>query len=80
MHWLVAGGESGPSWRPLDLAWVRDLRDRCGLAGVPFYFKQGNGLYPGRNATLDGRRHTEMPPVVGRQLVTHAAASDEERK
>jgi protein gp37 len=28
--WVIAGGESGPGFRPLDLAWVRDLRDRCG--------------------------------------------------
>lgn len=23
------------------------LGDKCRKAGVPFYFKQGNGLYPG---------------------------------
>ncbi len=61
--WLVVGGETGPDWRPLDRAWVRELRDRCRSAGVAFYFKQGNGPYPGRDARLDGRLYQEMPPV-----------------
>jgi protein gp37 len=47
----------------MDLAWVRGLRDKCRAAGVPFYFKQANGLYPGRNGVLDGRRYEEMPPL-----------------
>jgi protein gp37 len=29
VDWVIAGGESGPGFRPLDLDWVRDLRDRC---------------------------------------------------
>ena len=63
IHWLVAGGESGPGSRPMHLAWVRELRNKCHAAGVPFYFKQTNGLYPRQDAILDGRRHEEMPPV-----------------
>lgn len=61
IHWLVVGGESGPDWRPLDLQWVRDLRDKCRAAGVLFYFKQSNGAYPGMNARLDGHLYQEMP-------------------
>jgi len=29
IDWVIAGGESGPGFRPLDLDWARDLRDRC---------------------------------------------------
>lgn len=29
IDWVVVGSESGPSHRPTDLRWVRDLRDRC---------------------------------------------------
>lgn len=29
IHWVIAGGESGSDHRPMDLAWVRDLRDEC---------------------------------------------------
>ncbi len=61
--WVVAGGESGPDWRPMDLQWVRALRDACRRAGVAFYFKQANGPFPGMNDRLDGQLHQEMPPI-----------------
>ena len=38
--WVIVGGESGPGARPMHSAWVRDIRDRCVAAGVPFLFKQ----------------------------------------
>jgi protein gp37 len=63
IDWLVVGGESGPDWRPMDLRWVRELRDRCRSAGVAFYFKQSNGPYPGTSPRLDGRLYQEMPAV-----------------
>jgi protein gp37 len=61
IHWVVCGGESGPGWRPMDPDWARQLRDKCRAAGVPFYFKQGNGLYPGTDALLDGQAVRAMP-------------------
>lgn len=63
IHWVIAGGESGPRHRPMDLAWARGIRDDCLAAGVPFFFKQWGGRTPkalGRE--LDGRRWDEMPP------------------
>ncbi|HEY3315211.1 MAG TPA: DUF5131 family protein, partial [Bacillota bacterium] len=39
LHWIVAGGETGPGARPMHPDWVRGLRDQCQAAGVPFYFK-----------------------------------------
>lgn len=62
IDWLIAGGESGASARPMDEAWVRDLRDQCGAAGVAFFFKQWGGRTPkagGRE--LDGALYDEMP-------------------
>jgi protein gp37 len=45
IDWLIAGGESGSSHRPMDLAWVRQLRDMAAEAGTAFFFKQlGTGL------------------------------------
>lgn len=38
--WVIGGGESGPKARPMHPDWVRDLRDRCRAADVPFFFKQ----------------------------------------
>jgi len=40
IDWVICGGESGPGRRPMDLHWARDLRIQCGLASVPFFFKQ----------------------------------------
>jgi len=40
LHWVVAGGESGPKARPMHPAWARSLRDQCQQVGVPFHFKQ----------------------------------------
>lgn len=46
IHWVIAGGESGPGHRPLDPIWVRDIRDQCNSARVPFFFKQWGGFRP----------------------------------
>lgn len=40
LHWVIAGGESGPHARPAHPAWFAGLRDQCAAAGVPFLFKQ----------------------------------------
>jgi|SRR5947209_5486993 len=64
IHWLISGGESGPGHRPCNPEWVRDLRDRCQLAGVAFFHKQWGGRTPkvgGR--LLDGRTWDEFPQV-----------------
>jgi protein gp37 len=61
--WVIAGGESGPNYRPMDLAWARGIRDACTDASVPFFFKQWGGRTPkalGRQ--LDGELWDEMPP------------------
>lgn len=44
---VIVGGESGPHHRPLDLAWVRSVRDQCRDAGVAFWGKQMAGVRPG---------------------------------
>jgi protein gp37 len=60
--WVIAGGESGPRHRPMDPAWVTDIRDVCRTAGVPFFFKQWGGRTPKSGGrTLDGVVYDEMP-------------------
>lgn len=44
IDWLIVGGESGPQHRPLDLDWVRDIRDQCVDRQVALFFKQIGGL------------------------------------
>jgi protein gp37 len=83
LDWVVAGGETGPGARPTHPEWVRDLRDRCVVAGVPFFFKQwgewgpapeegwGDGMVRcGRRVAgriIDGRSWDEVPPVLRKQ-------------
>jgi protein gp37 len=45
IHWVIAGGESGPRARPIDSDWVRDIRDRCVEAEVPLFVKQMGSRY-----------------------------------
>lgn len=40
ISWVIVGGESGQKARPMHPAWVRQIRDQCQQAGVPFFFKQ----------------------------------------
>lgn len=40
IHWVIVGGESGPGARAMHPDWVREIRDHCVTANVPFFFKQ----------------------------------------
>lgn len=44
--WVVGGGESGDKARPLDIRWVRSLRDQCDMLGMAFLFKQWGSWLP----------------------------------
>lgn len=62
IDWVIVGGESGVSARAMDADWVRDIRDACLLAGVPFFFKQWGGRTPKASGReLDGQHWDEMP-------------------
>ena len=62
ISWVIVGGESGPGCRTMKPEWVRDIRDQCKVAGVPFFFKQWGGTRKSSNGRmLDGRHWNEMP-------------------
>ncbi len=62
IDWVICGGESGPNARPIDPQWVRDLRDQCAAAGVPFFFKQWGGKTADAGGhLLDGEVIQEFP-------------------
>ena len=65
LDWVICGAESGPGARPMDLDWVRTIRDQCEASGAAFFFKQAaeNGKkIP--TPELDGRTWTQMPQAV----------------
>jgi protein gp37 len=67
MDWVIVGGESGPSARPIAEEWVLDIRNQCRAVGVPFFFKQWGGNRRKANGRLlEGRTWDEMPRVAGR--------------
>nr|VFJ59285.1 MAG: Phage protein Gp37/Gp68 [Candidatus Kentron sp. FW] len=43
IHWGIAGGESGPRARPMQIAWVENIHRQCRRFGVAFFFKQWGG-------------------------------------
>jgi protein gp37 len=64
IDWLIAGGESGPGYRPVRVEWLRELRNACERVGVAFFFKQWGGRTPksgGRE--LDGETYDAIPGV-----------------
>lgn len=62
IHWVIVGGESGPGARPMDRAWVVNIRERCRQDGVAFFFKQWGGQNKRKTGrVLDGRTWDEMP-------------------
>jgi protein gp37 len=62
IHWVIVGGESGPRARPIQPEWVREIRDQCLQAKVPFFFKQWGGTIKKRTGRLlDNRTWDDLP-------------------
>ena len=65
IHWVIVGGESGPGARPMDEAWVQEIKSQCEVADVPFFFKQWGGVNKKKTGRLlRGRVWEEMPATV----------------
>ena len=62
IDWVIAGGESGSSARPIRSSWVRSIRDQCTSTGTAFQFKQWGGKNKKKaGRMLDGRTWDELP-------------------
>ncbi len=65
INWVIVGGESGPNFRPFDLAWARSLQQQCEAAGVAFHFKQHGGRTPDAGGCLlDGKEYKAYPKAA----------------
>lgn len=69
IDWVIAGGESGPSSRPMHPDWATGLLQQCQQADVPFHFKQWghwapaelmNGIAGATLLTLTNERPVRM--------------------
>jgi protein gp37 len=64
IDWVIVGGESGRTPRPVKEEWVLDIKDQCRKANVAFYFKQWGGTNKKKNGkSLQGKHYTEMPEI-----------------
>lgn len=56
IDWIIAGGESGPSARPMSPDWARSLRDQAAMIEVAFHFKQWGHWVPSEIITDEKKR------------------------
>jgi protein gp37 len=64
INWVIVGGESGRSPRPMKEEWVFEIFDKCEKAGVKFFFKQWGGTNKKKTGRiLNGKTYDEMPEV-----------------
>lgn len=69
IHWVIVGGESGPGARPMHRDWVISIQRQCGVARVPFFFKQWGGVRKSAaGREIDGRTFDATPPRPARSV------------
>lgn len=62
INWVIVGGESGRSPRPMKKEWVIEIKEQCNFYNVPFFFKQWGGTNKKKSGReLDGKFYNEMP-------------------
>jgi protein gp37 len=64
IDWVIAGGESGRSPRPIKEDWVIEIKEQCNTQCVAFYFKQWGGINKKQNGRLlQGKIYNQMPAI-----------------
>jgi protein gp37 len=82
LDWVIAGGEIGAGARPMRAGWLREIRDNCASAGIPFFFRHWGEWAPsggpsgeemnrvgkrGVGRLLDGRSWDQIPQSTQRR-------------
>jgi protein gp37 len=71
IDWVIVGGESGPSARPMKEKWVLDIKQRCENENKPFFFKQWGGVNKKKTGRLlQGKTWDNYPEVVEEKLLS----------
>ena len=80
VHWIIAGGESGPGARPCNVDWIRSIVSQCAQAGVACFVKQLGakpiGLGPGGLRDRKGGDIAEWPADLRVRQMPLAAARE----
>jgi len=62
IDWLIVGGESGPSSRPMLEEWALELQAKAEQSETAFFFKQWGGFNKKRNGCLlNGKEYKSYP-------------------
>jgi len=65
IDWVIVGGESGRTPRPMKEEWVIDIKEQCQRANIAFYFKQWGGTNKKKaGKILEGKVYNEMPETI----------------
>lgn len=65
IDWVIVGGESGRTPRPIEKEWVLNIQEQCNAQSVAFYFKQWGGTNKKKNGRLlNGQTFSEMPKIL----------------
>lgn len=65
IDWVVVGGESGRGARVMEPDWVRQLRDECTDAEIPFFLKQWGAWAPNGWLGIGELSNPERQRLVG---------------
>ena len=66
INWVIVGGESGRTPRPMNVDWVLDIQKQCEKAGVSFFFKQWGGTNKKKaGREINGKTYDDMPELDG---------------
>jgi len=64
IEWVIVGGESGRTPRPIKEEWVVDIQQQCSNSNSAFYFKQWGGTNKKKNGRkLQGNTYSAMPEL-----------------
>ena len=72
IDWVIVGGESGRTPRPMDADWVLDIQEQCEKSKVAFFFKQWGGTNKKKaGRILNGKTYDEMPAADHMELIAY---------
>jgi protein gp37 len=77
LQWVVCGAESGAQRRAFDVGWALELASDCTSHGVPVFYKQGSGVWPGMHDELPGCGQVhEWPESIGQDAPLFAEVTE----
>ncbi len=72
IDWVIVGGESGRTPRPMDADWVLNIQEQCEKSNVAFFFKQWGGTNKKKaGRLLNGKTYDEMPAADHMELISY---------